>query len=102
MGVWWTWRRGGPLGVWDVWPNATPHYVHVELGLYWFAESLIFFFLVGFGLLQGFPVIDSVHTFYGQNIDLLPKVEEFKYLRFLFTSVGRVECETVGWIGVAV
>lgn len=60
------------------------------------------FFLVGFGLLQGFPVIDSVHTFYGQNIDLLPKVEEFKYLRLLFTSVGRVECETVGWIGVAV
>ena len=33
--------------------------------------------------------------------ELLPKVEEFKYIGVLFTSEGRMECETDRRIGAA-
>lgn len=31
----------------------------------------------------------------------LPHVKEVKYLRVLFTSNGKIECEIVSWIGAA-
>ena len=33
--------------------------------------------------------------------EILPQVEEFKYLGVLFTSEGRMEREIVRWIGAA-
>nr|XP_054599772.1 uncharacterized protein LOC129164266 [Nothobranchius furzeri] len=33
--------------------------------------------------------------------EVLPQVEEFKYLRVLFTSEGKLECEIDRWIGAA-